>query len=329
MPTMKKIIRPYRFGITIGDPSGIGPEVTVKAVSKLSFRFSSRLVLIGDISILEQAAKITSNLKMRFSKFDLEQLPTRGKIAVLDIKSLRRKSPNYGQVSTASGKASASYIEAGVKLCMDGSLRGIITAPISKEALHKAGFHYPGHTEMLAKLSKTKDVAMMFSSPDFSVVLLSTHLPLKKAIGVVKKRKILDMLILINKLLRLKKPIAVCGLNPHASENGLFGIEEEKEIAPAVKSAKQLKINAVGPLPADSLFSPKMRGNYSVILAMYHDQGLVGIKSAAFGQSANITIGLPFIRTSVDHGTAMELAGKGIADESSMIFAIKSAFNLA
>jgi 4-hydroxythreonine-4-phosphate dehydrogenase len=181
---------------------------------------------------------------------------------------------------------------------------------------------------MLAELSGVKKVAMMLSSPEMNVVVLTTHLPLKNAVMKVKKELVLEKILLIRDFLRPDKPIGVCGLNPHASDGGLFGDEEKLEISPAVRQAQRMKIDVKGPFPADTIFAPRIRRQYGAILAMYHDQGLGPIKATGFGNCANITLGLPFIRTSVDHGTALEIAGKGTADPSSMIYAVKTAFRI-
>ncbi len=316
------------FAITTGDPAGIGPEVTLKAIEALPPEMRERLIVIGDIETITDVQKSLGRMA-ELKEFDFNKRPKKGIARFYTMRTLPPYSIKPGHVSKKSGFAAAMYIEKAVELFREGVIEGVVTAPIHKQALSLAGYKYAGHTEMLADLTGAKEVAMMLASSEMRVVVLTTHLSLKKAAAAVKKKAILEKLQLIHRALKPKKPIAVCGLNPHASDGGMFGKEEEKEIAPAVKAALRIGINAEGPLAADSVFAPQIRKRYGVILAMYHDQGLVGIKAVSFGNCANITLGLPLIRTSVDHGTALDIAGKGIADPSSMIYAIRSAFEMA
>jgi 4-hydroxythreonine-4-phosphate dehydrogenase len=282
--------------------------------------------VVCDKSVLSEAARI-SKCKTKFGVFDAVKLPPSGIAAFHEVNALPHKAP-VGKPSEEGGRASAIYIKEGVELSLRRYVSGIVTGPIHKKALNMAGVNFPGHTELLATLTSTKKYAMMLASEEMKVVVLSTHLSLKNAIKNVTGKAIVEKLMLIHRNVPTNKPIGVCGLNPHASDGGLFGDEERRIIAPAIKKARTLGINAVGPLPADTAFAPEIRSRYGAILAMYHDQGLVAIKSVSFGHCANITLGLPFIRTSVDHGTAMDIAGTGNANPSSMIYAIKSAFNL-
>ena len=329
--------KPNRFALTIGDPSGIGPEVCIKALSKLPDRMRRRIVVIGDSSVL----KSVKGAKVSFFEYDPDKLPPSGSAAIIDMKNLPKTGIKIGTISREAGKASAAYIRKAVELCMAGTprrsamaaqageLSGIITAPINKKAFSLASVPYAGHTEFLSRLSGIDNVAMMLMSTEMKVIVLSTHLSLKKAVDAVKFNSILKKLKLINQCIDSKKPIGVCGLNPHASDGSVFGNEEEIIIAPAIRTAQKQGINCEGPFAADTLFAPQIRKKYRAILAMYHDQGLVAIKAVSFGKCVNVTLGLPFVRTSVDHGTAMDIAGKGKADASSMIYAIKTAFNLA
>lgn len=315
-----------RLALTMGDPAGIGPEVAIKAIGSISAQMRRKIVVIGDRSALANLKKSKRLLR----SYETGSLPPRGYSAFIDLNILPPSGIRLGKTSSKGGRASFAYIEKGVELCNNSELDGIITAPINKTALSLAGIRYPGHTEMLWDLSGKKgEIAMMFYTPEISVILLSTHMSLKNAIKAVKPNAILKKLVLIDNSIDTKKPIAVCGLNPHASENGLFGNEEEKIISPAIRAARRRGIRVEGPIPADTIFTPGVRNRYSAVLAMYHDQGLVGIKSLFFGKCANVTLGLPFIRTSVDHGTAYDIAGKGKANPSSMIFAIETAFKLA
>ena len=317
--------KPNRFALTIGDPSGIGPEVCMKALSKLPDQTLRRIVVIGDASIL----KSRKGAKVSFHDYEPDKPPVSGSAALLDMKNLPGTGMEIGQISSAAGKASAAYIRKAVELCLSGELAGIITAPINKKAFSLASVPYAGHTEFLSRLTGIDNVGMMLMSSEMKVIVLSTHLSLRKAIDAVKFKSILIKLKLINQCIPSKKPIGVCGLNPHASDGSVFGNEEEEIIAPAIQAAQRQGINCEGPFAADTLFAPQIRKKYRAILAMYHDQGLVAIKAVSFGKCVNVTLGLPFVRTSVDHGTAMDIAGKGKADPSSMIYAIKMAFDLA
>jgi len=316
-----------RFAVTAGDPAGIGMEVTLKALQKLPRRITRRLVIMGTPGALETAEKITG-IKLRMVPFLENRLPSADETAFIDGPDFPRRRITPGRISKTSGLVAARQIIRAVELSAEKTVAGIITAPIHKMALNSAGFRYAGHTEMLAELSGAKKAAMMLSSPEMNVVVLTTHLSLKNAVRKVKKELVLEKILLIRDFLRPDKPIGVCGLNPHASDGGLFGDEEKLEISPAVREAQRMKIDARGPFPADTIFAPRIRRQYGAILAMYHDQGLGPIKATGFGNCANITLGLPFIRTSVDHGTALEIAGKGIADPSSMIYAVKAAFRI-
>jgi len=280
------------IGITLGDVAGIGPEVVRKALDggKLDQRFNYRV--IG------------------------EQL----------------KVPR-GKVSARAGRAAGQWVEEGVRRCLAGELAAMVTAPLNKEGLHAGGYDFPGHTELLAKLTKTKKFAMMMVGEGLHVALVTTHMPLMKVGAALTKKKILDVIELTHvamQLLGIAQPrIAVSGLNPHAGEGGAFGHEEIKVIAPAVRAAKAKRIDVRGPIAADALFVLARQKKFDAEVVMYHDQGLIPLKMWAFESGVNWTIGLPIIRTSPDHGTAYDIAGKGIADPSSMIAAINFAAKLA
>ncbi|HVM32620.1 MAG TPA: 4-hydroxythreonine-4-phosphate dehydrogenase PdxA, partial [bacterium] len=232
------------------------------------------------------------------------------------------------------GAAAVRYIVEGARLALMGEVDALVTSPISKEAIHKAGCRYPGHTELLAYLSNTKDFAMMMVGGPFKITLLSIHVALKDSLASVKPRLVMDKLQLTHETMRkwfgIKNPrIAVAGVNPHAGENGAFGKEELKVLKPVIESARGLGWDVTGPHPPDTLFYWASQGKYDAILCMYHDQGLIPFKLAAFDSGVNLTLGLPFVRTSPDHGTAFDIAGKGIANPSSMISAIRLAETLA
>ncbi|MBI3580550.1 MAG: 4-hydroxythreonine-4-phosphate dehydrogenase PdxA [Nitrospinae bacterium] len=323
---MKQNVLP-RFAITAGDPAGVGPEVALKALDLASPQIRRRLVVVCDGPTLEAARK-ASKSKTPLLPFERDKLPPSGKAAFYEVPPAGGKIPR-GKPSAVGGSQAAAYIKAGVALALRKEVSGIVTGPIHKKALRLAGVPFPGHTEMLAAVTRTKNYAMMLASDEMRVVVLTTHLSLKEAIKRTTTRGIIEKLVLIHKSLSPKRPVGVCGLNPHAGDGGLFGDEEARIIAPAIKMARAMGINAVGPLPADTAFAPGIREKYGAFLAMYHDQGLVAIKAVSFGRCANITLGLPFIRTSVDHGTAMDIAGKGVARPDSMEYAIKYAFELA
>jgi 4-hydroxythreonine-4-phosphate dehydrogenase len=238
-----------------------------------------------------------------------------------------------GQVSKQAGRASVEYIEKAIRLAMDGKIDAIATAPINKEAIHKAGYKFQGHTEILATRTKTKDYAMLFVSDTLWIMLVTTHLPLKDVSKNLDKKKILKTIKLAHETLlklREKKPrIGVAGLNPHAGEAGIFGDEEIKIIKPAVDEARKLGINVTGPVSPDAIFYLANIGMFDIVVAMYHDQGLIPLKLLSFNRSVNVTVGLPIIRTSVDHGTGFDIAGKGWAKPQSLIEAIKVAAHFA
>ncbi|MCK4352952.1 4-hydroxythreonine-4-phosphate dehydrogenase PdxA [candidate division WOR-3 bacterium] len=299
-----------KIGITMGDPSGIGPEITLKALNELK---NIPAIIIGSKSIINEAKK-------RFN------IPWTGK--VVNCMYLKKEDISYGKPSELTGKAAYTSILKGYELIKNKEIDALVTAPICKSSMNLAGFKFPGHTELLAKLSHTKRFAMMLCGNTLRVVLVTTHVPLKKVSNLLTKEQIIEKIELTNDFLSVRlgiqsPKIGVCALNPHGGE-GIFGDEETKIINPAVEEANKNGINAEGPYPSDTLFSQK----FDAIIAMYHDQGMIPIKLKEFGHAVNITLGLPFVRTSPDHGTAFDIAGKGIADPSSMIQAIKLAKKL-
>jgi len=300
-----------RIAITIGDAAGIGPEIVAKSLADGSLREFCRPVVVGDASVIDIGAGIE----------------------MVDVKDLTGP-VEPGRISADAGRASGRYIETAVALWVDGKIDAIATAPINKESLNAGGYDFPGHTEFLAALTNTDRFAMSFFAEKLRVVLLSTHLPLVDAIKRVKKDNLIDLIRFsseqLSSLLRRPVKLAVAGLNPHASENGMFGSEEADEIIPAVEHCRQhLGIEVSGPYSPDTIFLRGYRGEFDGVIACYHDQATIAVKSLSFGTGVNVTLGLPLIRTSVDHGTAYDIAGKGIADESSMRGAIKLAAELA
>ena len=337
------------LGITMGDPSGIGAEIIVKSLARETIQEICRPLVIGDLRVMQQASRQIARLNLDVQPCDPDTIPHNvgfhpGRINVMDLANVDTARLGYGKVSAAGGRAAYEYIETAIRLAMEGKIHGTVTAPIHKEALNLAGVPYAGHTEIYASLTGVKDYAMMLAEGDFRVVHVSTHVSLREAIERVKKERILAVIGLARKMLRrigIKNPrIVVAGLNPHAGEGGLFGDEERLEIAPAVAEARSLGIQVEGPLPPDTCFASAAAGQFDAAVAMYHDQGHIPVKIKGFrwdgGQGGwasvrgvNITLGLPIIRTSVDHGVAFDIAGKGIASEDSMSAAIELAVKLA
>ena len=315
-------------GITMGDAAGIGPEITLKALANENLRTICQPLIIGDLAVLRKTA---DDLKLNFDFFEFSgEISSNFKqINVFDLNNLTGEIA-VGEDSAATGAASAEYIETAVRLWRDKKIDAVATAPISKKAISLGGYDYPGHTEFLADLTGTKKFAMSFFAGDLRVVLLSTHVSLRDAIGLVKKEKLIDLIKFtdrsLTKLLNRKVKIAVAGLNPHASEGGMFGAEEEREIVPAIQECREKHgIDATGAYSPDTVFLRGYKGEFDAVISCYHDQATIAVKCLSFGASVNVTLGLPLVRTSVDHGTAFDIAGKGVADASSMEASIKLA----
>ena len=317
------------IGITMGDAAGIGPEIVLKALLDRNLRAACRCVIIGDAALLRKTADVY-RLELKLTEFGADA--DHDEVEVYDLNNLPQESA-IGVDAAVTGKASAEYIEAAVALWREGKIDAICTAPISKKAIGLGGYDFPGHTEFLAEMTATKEFAMSFFADKLRVVLLSTHLPLLKAIDLIKKDALADVIKFADrelaKLLGRKVTIAVAGLNPHASEGGMFGSEEQDEIKPAIDACRSLGIEVSGPYSPDTIFLRGFQGDFDGVIALYHDQATIAVKSLSFGSGVNVTLGLPLIRTSVDHGTAYDIAGKGIADASSMVAAIRLAGELA
>lgn len=328
---MKKPI----IGITMGDPSGVGPEVIAKSLNNEELYNRSHPIVIGDSKRLKEVIQIlnlNSEVESVNENDDFETT-TFGKIKCIDL-NLLTNNLEFGQINTISGDAAFKYLSKAIDLANSKRIDAICTAPLNKEAMQKAGHLYPGHTEILADLTNTDNYTMMLSSPKLKVIHVTTHVGLIEAINRIEPQRVLEVIKMADVTLKdsgIENPkIGVCGINPHAGENGLFGNrEEEEKIDPAIKQAKDLNINVEGPLPADTLFFRAQRGDFDIVVAMYHDQGHGPIKVLGLEAGVNITIGLPIIRTSVDHGTAFDIAGKGIVDERSMNEALNQAILLA
>ena len=312
----------------MGDPAGIGPEIILQTINKRAVKKNYHLLVIGDSHILEQSAK---NLGIAckiyappsFDKIKEEYLN------VLDLDNIEIGQVTIGQATAPCGRASIEYIEKAIELCQKGVIQAMVTAPINKEAINLAGFHYPGHTELLARKTNTINYAMMLAGAKLRVVLVTTHLAISDVPSSITQENVYRIIKLTHKWLNTFHPqqttIAVCGLNPHAGENNLFGNEEINAIIPAILQAKEKNIPIEGPFPSDSLFYRAQKGTYGAVVCMYHDQGLIPLKMLAFDTGVNITLGLPIIRTSVDHGTAYNIAWQGKASSSSLKAAIEYA----
>ena len=330
--------RPY-LAITMGDPAGIGPEIIVKALASPRVWRACRPIVVGATSVFEQEVRrLQSLLRVVPLKGDHtyteEKQIAKGCIPILDPLDKPLVRLQKGKAARVTGAASLSCIEAAVRLAQYGCVGGMVTAPINKEAINLAGCSHPGHTELLADLTKTKNFGMMLLGGPLRIFFVTTHLSIRKVPEALTTKKIVQAIRLacdaVRQHFQIPRPhVGVAALNPHAGEHGLFGNEEKKIIIPAVQRAKRAGIRVSGPWPADTLFGAAVRGDYDVIVAMYHDQGLIPLKTIAFGECINMTIGLPIIRTSVDHGTAYDIAGKGRADPKSLIQAIILAAQLA
>jgi 4-phospho-D-threonate 3-dehydrogenase / 4-phospho-D-erythronate 3-dehydrogenase len=322
------------IAITMGDASGIGPEIIMKALGRQDVQELCRPLVVGDAERLRLAGSVVgSSLKVNSLAQPTQARYAPGEVECIDLKLIPSDHP-FGRVSPVSGEGAFRYIERAVRLVEAGQADAICTAPLSKEALHAAGHKYPGHTELLAELTGTPEVSMMLVSPKLRVIHVTTHIGLIDAIARIEpglvERVIERAQTTLVKAGIASPRIGVCGINPHAGENGLFGYgEEEQKIAPAVTACRAKGWRVEGPLPADTLFFLAARGDYDMVVAMYHDQGHGPIKVLGLESGVNITVGLPVIRTSVDHGTAFDIAGKGIADEGSLVEALRQAADLA
>lgn len=322
------------IAITMGDAAGIGPEIIVKALLLEEIYAICRPLVIGDGAIMQSAIELINRpLKLRPVKSAAEGKGQFGTIDLLDLHNLDRAKVTLGQISVACGRAAMEYITKAAQLALASEVKALVTAPINKEATKKAGYGEMGHLEFLARLTGTIEYATMLVTGPLRVVHLTTHHSLRQACDLVVKERVLARLKLTHDSFRVwgfENPrLAVAALNPHAGEGGLLGSEEIEEIEPAVKAAQNLGIDARGPFPADSIFNRAIGGEFDAVLAMYHDQGHIPIKVHGFEMSVSIALGLPMIRTSVDHGTAFDIAGKGIADSQSLEEAIRMAVRLS
>ncbi len=320
-----------KIAITMGEIGGIGPEIIVKALLRDDIRHLCNSIVIGDVGVMREAVMLTG-ISMRVEElsapFDYSQ--SDNIIRVIHVKS--HTSFKNSHPSADSGRAVVAYIKKAVELALKGEVDAIVTAPISKESLSMAGYPWPGHTEMLAEFTDSKDYAMMFVGKSLKVMLCTIHIPLRSVSEVIDESIVLKTIMLAQKGMDMlgidKQRIAVAGLNPHAGEGGLLGKEDMEIIAPAIKRARDNGINVSGPYPPDVIFHRAYRGDFDIIVAMYHDQGLIPFKMLEFEMGVNVTVGLPIIRTSPDHGTGFDIAWKNKANPSSMVEAIRLAVRL-
>ena len=326
-----------RIAVTMGDPSGIGPEICVRLLNEIDLLKECTPIIFGDSRIMKLSAqKIGLNLPKSIIKFnDWEKHKTPIKEpSILDIDSINVETLKEGEVSKESGKASWDYLDKAIKSVIDKNMDAITTGPINKDALHQAGHDYPGHTEILAEKTGSSRYCMMQNSKEITATFVTCHLGLREACSSITTERIIDVINLTADALNdlqcpESKKILVCGLNPHSGEGGLFGSnEEEKIIKPAIEATASNGIDVTGPIVPDTAFIPEKRKNTGAYVCMYHDQGHIPLKALAFDNAVNITLGLPIIRTSVDHGTAFDIAWKGIANHSSLLRATQIATDL-
>jgi 4-phospho-D-threonate 3-dehydrogenase / 4-phospho-D-erythronate 3-dehydrogenase len=333
------------IAITMGDPASIGPEIAVKALQERSIHEICKPLLVGDAKVFEQIiSKLKMNVKVNAVNKVGDARFVSGTIDVFDLNITDINKLRFGKIDAMCGEASFQAVKKAIELAMSKEVDATVTGPINKKSINEAGHHFAGHTEIYAHFTGTRKYAMLLVEDNINVIHVSTHVSLRQAVDLVKKERIVQVIeLIVDGLKRLGKTnlkIGVAGLNPHAGDSGLFGTEDDLEILPAVEEAKKLGYNVEGPVPPDTMFAKAAMGAYGGVVAMYHDQGHIPFKLAGFKwntekqqmdsvKGVNITLGLPIIRTSVDHGTAFEIAGKGIASADAMILAIESAVQLS
>lgn len=326
---MKKPI----IAVPMGDPAGVGPEIVIKTAVDTEIKDMCTLVVVGDLKCMKQAAEICKiNVEFNLIKRVDEIKNIDGIVNLVDLDNINMEEFKYGEVQAQCGKAAYDYIEKTVELAMKKEVDAIATTPINKESLKAGNINFIGHTEILGALSNSNDPLTMFEVANMRVFFLTRHMSLKAACDAITKEKVLEYIKRCIKALEqigIKGKMAVAGLNPHSGEHGLFGYEEVDEIEPAIIEAQKLGYNVVGPIGADSVFHQALQGKYQAVLSLYHDQGHIATKTYDFERTIALTLDMPFLRTSVDHGTAFDIAGKGIVSAVSMIEAIKVATKYA
>jgi len=320
------------LGITMGDPAGVGPEIIAAALSAEAVYERCVPIVIGDAGVMEAACQLMKvPLEVAACTAVGKQEPSAGTMVVLDMKKVDLQALSYGEVSAMAGEAAYAYVERAAELALQGDVDAIVTAPLNKAALNEAGRHFAGHTEILASLCGVQDVAMMLVAGNLRVSHVSTHCALREACDRVRRERVSEVLRLTVDALRqmgIETPrVAVAGLNPHAGEGGLFGREELEEIAPAIEEARAGGLHVIGPEPPDTIFLRALQHPNAIhaVVAMYHDQGHIAVKMADFFGGVNLTLGLPILRTSVDHGTAFDIAWQGQANPDSLHAALRLA----
>jgi 4-hydroxythreonine-4-phosphate dehydrogenase len=321
------------LALTMGDAAGVGPEIIVRALDRAETYALARPLVIGDLDVFQATL---DGMKIPLTLHAVENVTQAffrdGTIDLLNLNNIRLNQLTPGQVCPMAGRAAVECVLQAIDLAMSGAVDGIVTAPLHKEAMDQAGYHYPGHTEILAEKTGTKDYRMMLASGKLRVVLVTTHVALRKALDMIDQERVLHTIHMAEGAMRqlgIENPkVAVAGVNPHAGENGLFGGEEIDVLKPTIEIARAEGISAQGPFPPDTVFYRALKGQFDVVVVMYHDQGLIPIKLFGFGQGVNVTLGLPIIRTSVNHGTAFGKAWQWRADPGSMIDAIEMAVKM-
>ena len=326
------------LGVTMGDPAGVGPEIIARAAAEPAVRAACRPVVIGAAATMREALALVGGAQAVHAVSRVADCRwAEGTVEVLDLGNVDMATLPRCEVSAAAGRAAYEYIERSVTLAQAGEIDAIVTAPVNKEALAAAGVQHSGHTEILAQLSNTRDFAMLLMGKELKVIHVTTHVALRRVPDLVTRERVLKTIRLAQRALEgLGQPhgrIAVAGLNPHAGEDGLFGDEEQQHIVPAIEAARAEGLSVTGPLPADTLFSRARGGEFDIVVAMYHDQGHIPVKTLGFEydettkrwtglSGVNVTVGLPFLRVSVDHGTAFDRSWKGVANHESMVEAL-------
>ena len=319
------------IAVSMGDPAGVGPEITAKALANPKIRAACRAVVVGDLGTMERAAGAVG---LTVTAVELDALDREtDEVQVYDPWGRDLSDVPVGMIDARAGAAAAQAVIAATNLALDGRVAAIVTAPINKAAINAAGYQYAGHTELLADLTDSPGARMLLVAPGLRVIHNSTHVSLREAIERVTRDNVRHVIGLLDKTLRImaipEPRIAVCGLNPHAGEGGLFGHEDDAFIRPAIEDARNDGLDVTGPEPGDTVFNRARNGAFDGVVAMYHDQGHVAVKVAGFFDGINVSVGLPIIRTSVDHGTAFDIAGQGVARADSMEMAIEIAATMA
>jgi len=323
------------LAITLGDPAGVGPEIVLKALAHADVYERCRPLVVGDRRILQRAAALLPAPRLAIAPVadPVAATYSAGTLTLLDLRNADPASCPFGRVSPTAGKAAVEYVFRACDLAMAHQAAAVVTAPLNKAAMNLAGYHYAGHTELLTERTGARKVSMLLVGETLRVVHVSTHVALAEAIARVTRERVLEVINLAAESCRalgIRSPrIAVAGLNPHAGEGGLFGHQEETAIAPAIAEARARGLNVSDPMPPDTVFLRAVKGEYDIVVAMYHDQGHIPMKLLAFDSGVNVSMGLPIIRTSVDHGTAFDIAGTGKASERSLLAAIDVAIQMA